>query len=68
MRHLKLSLHAGNLFSGQDSGKAGRSTSGYSDDYSSEWRSNRCGRAMILTKVATREQPPLSSQNPVSGQ
>src|SRR5713226_3570094 len=29
---LELSVHAGNLFSGQDSGQAGRSTSGYSDD------------------------------------
>jgi hypothetical protein len=61
---LKLSVHIGNLFSGSNSGQAGCSTSGYSDDYSSEWRSNRCGRAMILTKEATREQPPSSPRTP----
>jgi hypothetical protein len=51
---LELPLHAGNLFSGSNSGKAGRSTSGNSDDRPLEG-GDRSARVMIHTKDTDTE-------------
>src|SRR5882672_9725788 len=51
---LELSVHTGNLFSGSNSGKAGRSTSGNSDDRPLEG-GDRSASGVILTKDTATE-------------
>ena len=43
-------MHTGNLFSGSNLGKAGRSTPGNSDDRPLEGKSNRSASAVILAQ------------------
>ena len=52
---LELPLHTGNLFSGSNSVKAGRPTSGNSDDCPLEGRGNRSARAVILAQDTATE-------------